>query len=69
MNQRLREALEKLDEIGGWVSGAEILHHLGSAAYAELHEAAADGLVDVRTEFTLTDAGAAAVAETDRRAA
>ncbi len=56
---RERELLGKLDSIGGWVAESEAAFHLGVDAPLELFELEADGLVESRTEFTLTRRGAA----------
>lgn len=57
--QRERELLGKLDSIGGWVAEAEAIFHLGEGAVVELLELEADGLIESRTEFTLTHRGEA----------
>lgn len=57
--QRERELLGKLDSIGGWVAESEAVFHLGEEAALELLELEADGLVESRTEFTLTRRGEA----------
>jgi hypothetical protein len=59
----MSEALHKLEEIGGFVSEAEVCHHLGADAVVELFEAETQGLVESRVEFTLTEAGRALVVE------
>lgn len=55
--------LAKLEEIGGWVRAEEVAYHLGEQAVFDLFEAEAEGLVETRTEFTLTEAGQALIAE------
>ena len=49
--------LRKLDEIGGDVLGAELVHHLGNDALYDAFELAEQGLVEARTYFTLTAEG------------
>lgn len=49
--------LRKLDEIGGDVLGAELVHHLGRDALYDAFELAEQGLVEARTYFTLTPEG------------
>lgn len=51
------DLLRRLDEIGGWVSETEVAYQLGEAAVIELFEAETEGLVESRTEFTLTGRG------------
>lgn len=57
------KALQLLDSIGGDVACSEIAHHLGAGAVLELFEAETQGLVESRTEFTLTEAGRAKLGE------
>lgn len=54
-------ALRTLHEIGGWVSEDEVAYQLGAGAVPDLHSAAADGLVEVRVDFSITEAGEAAI--------
>lgn len=55
------ELLARLEEIGGWVDDGEIVYHLGEKAVLDLFEAEAEGLVETRTLFTLTEAGREAI--------
>jgi hypothetical protein len=55
--------LRKLDSIGGDVEEEEIVHHCGEDAPLELFEAEAEGLVESKTYFTLTEAEAAQIRE------
>lgn len=54
-------ALQLLEDIGGWVRDEEVEYHLDADAVFELHEAAEQGLVTVRVEFSLTSQGEEAV--------
>jgi hypothetical protein len=54
--------LRKLDSIGDDVEEEEIVHHCGEDAPLELFEAEAEGLVESKTFFTLTDKGRASLA-------
>lgn len=59
------DVLRKLDEIGGEVAEAELAYHLGPEAAEVARRAAADGLVETRTYFSLTDKGKAAIEHRD----
>jgi len=57
--------LRQLEDIGGWVRDTEVAYQFGDQAILDLHEAAEDGLVEVRVEFTLTAEGEAALGGDD----
>lgn len=59
MTDRTLLLLRKLDSIGGWVDEEEVRYHLGDAAAVDLVEAETVGLVESRTQFTLTKLGEA----------
>jgi len=60
---RERKLLRTLDEIGGEVAEAELVHHLGKAAVYDAFEAVELGLVEAQVTFTLTDAGREALGD------
>ena len=56
MSDRAR-ALQLLEDIGGDVEIEEVRYHLGALGPTELMDAALQGLVTVKTYFSLTDRG------------
>lgn len=53
----MSDVIRLLDSIGGEVAESEIVHHEGEAAVIDAFELAEAGLVEVRTYFSLTEAG------------
>lgn len=62
--------LRRLDEIGGWVEADEVAYQLGDEGTERLRtEGVAEGLVEVRTLYTLTPLGQAVARATTEAAA
>lgn len=61
LDEQRRQVMQTLEEIGGWVEIEEVRYHCGPLGPTELMNAAVDGLVEIRTYYSLTAAGQSAL--------